>query len=43
MWDGLGTIAIGTLLIVIAVVLGAETKSLLLGEGGSPERRRGDP
>ncbi|MEO8106300.1 MAG: cation diffusion facilitator family transporter [Actinomycetes bacterium] len=35
-WDGLGTIAIGTLLIVIAVVLGAETKSLLLGEGALP-------
>lgn len=36
LWDGLGTIAIGALLIVIAVVLGIETKSLLLGEGGSP-------
>ncbi|MCZ3387049.1 MAG: cation transporter, partial [Actinomycetia bacterium] len=36
MWDGLGTIAIGALLIVIAGVLGSETKSLLLGEGGSP-------
>jgi cation diffusion facilitator family transporter len=35
MWDGLGTIAIGTLLIVIAVALGIETKSLLLGEGAS--------
>lgn len=35
-WDGLGTIAIGTLLIVIAVILGIETKSLLVGEGGSP-------
>jgi cation diffusion facilitator family transporter len=32
-WDGLGTMAIGTLLVVIAVVLGTETKSLLLGEG----------
>ncbi|HUV49131.1 MAG TPA: cation diffusion facilitator family transporter [Actinomycetes bacterium] len=32
-WDGLGTVAIGTLLIVIAVMLGIETKSLLLGEG----------
>jgi divalent metal cation (Fe/Co/Zn/Cd) transporter len=35
-WDGLGSIAIGLLLMVIAVVLGVETKSLLLGEGGSP-------
>ncbi len=34
-WDGLGSIAIGLLLMVIAVVLGTETKSLLLGEGGS--------
>jgi len=36
-WDGIGTIAIGTLLVLIAVVLAIETKSLLLGEGGSPE------
>ncbi|MCZ3389952.1 MAG: cation diffusion facilitator family transporter [Actinomycetia bacterium] len=35
-WDGLGSIAIGLLLMVIAVVLGIETKSLLLGEGVSP-------
>ncbi len=35
-WDALGTIAIGALLIVIAMVLGIETKSLLLGEGASP-------
>ena len=35
-WDGFGTIAIGALLIVIAVVLGVENQSLLLGEGGSP-------
>jgi cation diffusion facilitator family transporter len=36
-WDGLGTIAIGTLLVIIAVVLAVETKSLLIGEGGSPD------
>jgi cation diffusion facilitator family transporter len=36
-WDGIGTIAIGTLLVLIAIVLAIETKSLLLGEGGSPE------
>jgi len=36
-WDGVGTIAIGVLLVVIAVVLAIETKSLLLGEGGSPD------
>ncbi|MEF2525314.1 MULTISPECIES: cation diffusion facilitator family transporter [Streptomyces] len=31
-WDGIGTLAIGVLLILIAIVLAAETKSLLLGE-----------
>ncbi|GLX24096.1 MULTISPECIES: cation diffusion facilitator family transporter [Streptomyces] len=31
-WDGIGTLCIGILLIVIAVVLALETKSLLLGE-----------
>ncbi|AVH58346.1 MULTISPECIES: cation diffusion facilitator family transporter [Streptomyces] len=31
-WDGIGTICIGVLLILIALVLAAETKSLLLGE-----------
>ncbi|MEY9839873.1 cation diffusion facilitator family transporter [Streptacidiphilus sp. EB103A] len=32
-WDGVGTLCIGALLVCIAVVLGIETKSLLLGEG----------
>ncbi len=36
-WDGIGTAAIGLLLVVIAVVLAVETKSLLLGEGANPE------
>jgi cation diffusion facilitator family transporter len=36
-WDGVGTICIGSLLIVIALVLAAETKSLLIGEGANPE------
>lgn len=36
-WDGVGTLCIGTLLIVIALVLAAETKSLLLGEGAGPQ------
>jgi cation diffusion facilitator family transporter len=36
-WDGIGTLCIGTLLIVIALVLAAETKSLLIGEGANPE------
>jgi cation diffusion facilitator family transporter len=34
-WDALGTLAIGALLILVAVVLGIETKSLLVGEGAS--------
>ncbi|MFC6356633.1 cation diffusion facilitator family transporter [Luethyella okanaganae] len=35
-WDAIGTLAIGTLLITVAVVLGIETKSLLVGEGANP-------
>ncbi|MBX3196131.1 MAG: cation diffusion facilitator family transporter [Microbacteriaceae bacterium] len=34
-WDGVGTIAIGVLLVVVAVILGIETKSLLVGEGAN--------
>ena len=36
-WDGIGTAAIGLLLVTIAAVLAVETKSLLLGEGANPE------
>ncbi|MEQ1736747.1 MAG: cation transporter, partial [Rhodoglobus sp.] len=35
-WDAIGTLAIGVLLILVAVVLGIETKSLLVGEGARP-------
>lgn len=35
-WDGIGTVGIGVLLISVAVVLIVETKSLLLGESASP-------
>ncbi len=35
MWDGIGTIAIGVLLVTVAVILGIETKSLLVGEGAT--------
>jgi divalent metal cation (Fe/Co/Zn/Cd) transporter len=35
-WDGIGTAAIGVLLIAVAIVLIIETKSLLLGEAASP-------
>ncbi|MEV6314013.1 cation diffusion facilitator family transporter [Streptomyces sp. NPDC051776] len=36
-WDGIGTLFIGALLILIALVLAAETKSLLLGESAGAE------
>lgn len=36
-WDGVGTLCIGVLLIAIAVILAAETKSLLLGEAASAD------
>jgi cation diffusion facilitator family transporter len=36
-WDGIGTAAIGILLVAIAIILAIETKSLLLGEGAVPE------
>jgi cation diffusion facilitator family transporter len=39
-WDGIGTVCIGVLLVVIAVVLALETKSLLLGEAAGPEQRQ---
>ncbi len=35
-WDGTGTVAIGVLLVAVAIVLGVEVKSLLIGEGASP-------
>ncbi|MGG2462643.1 cation diffusion facilitator family transporter [Streptomyces sp. RGM 3693] len=37
-WDGIGTMCIGTLLVLIALVLAAETKSLLLGEAAGPDQ-----
>jgi cation diffusion facilitator family transporter len=36
-WDGIGTVAIGVLLVAVALGLGIETKSLLLGEGANLE------
>ena len=35
-WDAVGSVAIGVLLIAIAVVLAVEMKSLLIGESASP-------
>lgn len=36
-WDGMGTLAIGILLGVIAIVLIIEMQSLLIGEGATPD------
>jgi cation diffusion facilitator family transporter len=36
-WDGVGTVSIGVLLIAVALILAVETKSLLLGEAASDE------
>ena len=40
LFDGIGTLAIGVLLVGIAAVLAVEMKSLLLGEAASPETQR---
>ncbi|MCG5218405.1 cation diffusion facilitator family transporter [Streptosporangium sp. KLBMP 9127] len=39
-WDAYGTLSIGVLLAIIAVILAVETKSLLIGEGADPEAER---
>ncbi|MGV9335004.1 cation diffusion facilitator family transporter [Nocardia sp. NPDC003726] len=39
-WDGIGTLAIGGLLGVIAIVLIVEMQSLLIGEGATPQENR---
>ncbi len=36
-WDAAGTAAIGALLVTVALVLGRETKSMLIGESATPE------
>jgi cation diffusion facilitator family transporter len=36
-WDGIGTLGIGVLLLIVAVILIVETKSLLLGESAAPD------
>ncbi|MGX5694822.1 cation diffusion facilitator family transporter [Agromyces soli] len=36
-FDAIGTLMIGTLLVVVAIVLGIETKSLLVGEGAGED------
>jgi cation diffusion facilitator family transporter len=39
-WDGIGTLSIGILLLVIAVILAVEMKSLLLGESATATDRQ---
>ncbi len=39
-WDGVGTVAIGVLLVIIAIILAIEMKSLLVGEAASPAAQR---
>lgn len=38
LWDAIGTILIGVLLVAVAVILGVETKSLLVGEGVTADK-----
>ena len=40
-WDGIGTVGIGVLLGVVAVILIIETHSLLIGEGATADQLRG--
>jgi len=39
-WDAIGTIAIGVLLIVVAFFVAIEVKQMLIGQGIDPERQR---
>jgi cation diffusion facilitator family transporter len=40
MWDAIGTIGIGVLLIVIAVFVAVEVKAMLIGQSVAPERQQ---
>jgi divalent metal cation (Fe/Co/Zn/Cd) transporter len=39
MWDALGSVCIGVLLILIAIFIGIEVKALLIGQGVEPLTR----
>jgi cation diffusion facilitator family transporter len=39
-WDGIGTVLIGSLLVIVAIVLAIETKSLLIGESATVEHQQ---
>src|SRR3546814_2933408 len=36
-WDGAGSILIGIVLVIVAIILARETKGLLIGERASPQ------
>ncbi|HEY5613896.1 MAG TPA: cation efflux family transporter, partial [Lysobacter sp.] len=38
-WDAIGTIAIGALLIIVAVFVAIEVKAMLIGQGVDPARQ----
>src|SRR5687767_8790224 len=40
MWDALGSMSIGVLLIVVAIGIGIEIKALLIGQSAEPETER---
>ncbi len=40
LWDALGTLAIGALLIVVAVLVAIEVKAMLIGQSVDPQRQR---
>jgi divalent metal cation (Fe/Co/Zn/Cd) transporter len=40
LWDAIGTLAIGALLVVVAVFVAVEVKALLIGQGMDPEREQ---
>ncbi|HEY0662390.1 MAG TPA: cation diffusion facilitator family transporter [Lysobacter sp.] len=39
-WDAIGTVAIGALLIIVAVFVAVEVKAMLIGQSVDPERQR---
>jgi cation diffusion facilitator family transporter len=40
LWDAIGTIAIGSLLVVVAVFIAVEVKAMLIGQSVDPEREQ---
>ena len=40
LWDALGTLAIGTLLIIVAILVAIEIKAMLIGQSVDPQRQQ---